>query len=278
MFNGMKRFWLGGALIAVALLGGCTSRYAPTVSSDHGSAADSAAPILDASGPSGPDACRRPPGGCFSDKECPAGQTCKGCGVDPCCPGCTVCYGACASGPPPVPCTGNPDCPKDSYCHIDGACKITGGKMGQCRVRPTGCGSTYNPVCGCDGSSWNSLCSAYAAGVNPAHNGACAADCAALEKPYKEALIAAYKCHSPTATGCSVSVANKLTCGCPTFINVYAKQDQATMAGLHQQYKSMKCALSFPCPKNPCPKVALSGTCAGDFTTTKWNCRDNFAP
>ncbi len=44
--------------------------------------------------------CVRPPGGCFSANDCPAGYQCVGCGADPCCPMCGVCYGKCS--PPPA--------------------------------------------------------------------------------------------------------------------------------------------------------------------------------
>ncbi len=39
--------------------------------------------------------CVQPPGGCYSNNDCPSGQVCKGCGADPCCPMCAVCYGKC---------------------------------------------------------------------------------------------------------------------------------------------------------------------------------------
>lgn len=81
-----KRIFLAVAVaLALALGAGCTDRSVP---GDQ--------PPWDGSVQGKTDGqCVRPPGGCFSSNDCPQGQECKGCGADPCCPMCTVCYGQC---------------------------------------------------------------------------------------------------------------------------------------------------------------------------------------
>ena len=73
----------------------------------------------------------------------------------------------------PGGCWNNKDCGQSQYCHIDGACQVTGAKMGQCTKRPEGCYMIAAPVCGCDGKTYGNDCTAHAAGVNIAHKGDC---------------------------------------------------------------------------------------------------------
>jgi hypothetical protein len=65
------------------------------------------------------------------------------------------------------------DCAPGSYCAYRSACGATDAG-GTCTKRPTMCTKIYAPVCGCDGKTYGSACTAAAAGVSVARNGECA--------------------------------------------------------------------------------------------------------
>jgi hypothetical protein len=65
-------------------------------------------------------------------------------------------------------------CADDEFCNYpaDVACGFTDGS-GVCEVRPEACDAIYDPVCGCDGNTYSSECTAHLEGVSVASTGEC---------------------------------------------------------------------------------------------------------
>ncbi len=102
--------------------------------------------------------------------------------------------------PLPTKCTIDPStattattttCPSDQFCQLTtGACSdsttsSTGAVAiaGTCQAKPSVCISVYNPVCGCDGHTYDSMCSAHGAGVSVSHTGECEDDATTITPP-----------------------------------------------------------------------------------------------
>jgi hypothetical protein len=64
------------------------------------------------------------------------------------------------------------DCAPGLYCAYKADCGKTDAG-GACTKKPTICTKIYKPVCGCDGKTHGSACTAAAAGISIAHDGPC---------------------------------------------------------------------------------------------------------
>jgi hypothetical protein len=101
-------------------------------------------------------------GACASDRDCGLAQSC--------CPGTGRCYPTACLGCCMVTagCTTNEQCRPTQYCAGTGC-----GTVGSCEARAMFCPLNIDPVCGCDGRTYNNSCLAAVAGVRVARAGAC---------------------------------------------------------------------------------------------------------
>ena len=72
-------------------------------------------------------------------------------------------------------CSGRPgeECPEDLFCRYAQRTCLTPGARGECAERPRDCGDEEEPVCGCDGVTYASVCHANQEGISVAYVGSC---------------------------------------------------------------------------------------------------------
>ncbi len=79
------------------------------------------------------------------------------------------------SGGTPATCGGasGQNCGSGEYCDYPNNSCGANQATGQCQTQPRRCSPRSNPVCGCDGTTYDNACKAHAAGVDIAYRGRC---------------------------------------------------------------------------------------------------------
>jgi hypothetical protein len=158
-------------------------------------------------------------------------------------------------------------CDDTDFCRIPDGCPT--GKVGQCERRPLFCRKLQQPVCGCDGRTYDNRCTANRNGRNVLHEGPCVCDALSLE--YRAVIREAKRCDpSSSNIPCSFAVSDELVCGCPTSVN----EIEPKLEELREQWKEEGCDSDvWACPV--CPPVDYDrAECVTEGSHTQGYCVD----
>jgi len=91
-------------------------------------------------------------------------------------------------------------CPSGQICDLDTPNRCAAGfEPGHCIVPPSGCTTIFDPVCGCNGTTYSNDCERARARVQLDHTGSCAADAGA------DAAVGCAACNPATAY-CQITI------------------------------------------------------------------------
>jgi hypothetical protein len=159
--------------------------------------------------------------------------------------------------PPSKSCKQSSDCGSTSaWCKQDiGMC----GGLGLCTAKPLGCDGAYQPVCGCDGKTYPSECTAAASGKSVRYLGECEAPTGACGVPGGKSCLTNEFCKRPEGTCGGAGTCTKLPGGCPDVwapvcgcdAKTYGNSCEADFSGQQILHKG-ECEKIPPPPEKSC--------------------------
>jgi hypothetical protein len=159
------------ALASLVLLGGCDLYdFGDLLDGSHGSHGSGGAAGSGSGGASGGDVCEFDGGTYLPGEAFPSSDGCNQCF---CSEGGAV---ACTERACLAICGGllGASCPAGQYCSFPPEAQCgAGDQTGVCAFQPEVCTFQYDPVCGCDGTTYGNACSAASAGVSVVSDGEC---------------------------------------------------------------------------------------------------------
>lgn len=175
-------------------------------------------------------------------------------------------------------------CPKGKFCKKPAGSCGSKSATGHCKEIPSGCPKKLDPVCGCDGNTYQNPCLAEAKSVNIDHKGSCAGSgqTCGQRNPCPSSEYCHYSNNSCGAQGATGTCKTRpLTCGgtsskvCGCDGNTYPSDCDARRAGVDVAHSgkcststtqcspSKKCPTGQYCdyPNNTCGQSGQKGTC-----------------